>query len=181
SLLVAGQLAVSLALVAAGGLFVRGGINASRATTGFAIDRHVIVSLDASLAGYDASRTTRLYRDALARVRSLAGVEHASSGAIVPFGEFQEGRTVRVKPGDEGVSADFNIVGSDYFAATGVPVLRGREFTAAEEQAGSTASAIIDRTLASRLFPTAGENAPLGQQVLIQGREGDAARTFTVV
>jgi putative ABC transport system permease protein len=182
SLLVAGQLAVSLALVAAGGLFVRGGINASRATTGFAIDRHVIVSLDASLAGYDAARTARLYREALARVRSLPGIEHASVGAIVPFGEFQEGRTVRVKPGDEGVSADFNIVGSDYFAAIGVPVLRGREFTAAEEQAGSTAaSAIVDRTLASRLFPTAGGNDPLGQQVLIQGREGDEARTFTVV
>ena len=179
SLLVVGQLAVSLALVAAGGLFVRGGINASRADAGFAADRHVLVSLDASLAGYDAVRTARVYREALARVRSIPGVEHASLGAIVPFGEFLEGRTVRVKPGDEGVHSDFNIVGADYFNAIGVPVVRGREFTAAEEEAGSTAaSAIVDRALASRLF---GTGEPLGQQILVQGREGDAPRTFTVV
>lgn len=179
SLLVVGQLAVSLALVAAGGLFVRGGINASRAETGFVTERQVIVSLDASLAGYDAARTSAVYRDALARVRSIPGVEHAAMGAIVPFGEFQEGRTVRVKPGDEGISANFNIVSADYFAALGIPVLRGREFTAAEEQTGSTAaSAIVDRKLASRLFPSA---EPVGQQVLIQGREGDAPRTFTIV
>jgi len=179
SLLVVGQLAVSLALVAAGGLFVRGGINASRADAGFATERHVLVSLDASLAGYDDVRTARVYREALARVRSIPGIEHASIGAIVPFGEFQEGRTVRVKPGDDGVSADFNIVGADYFNAIGVPVVRGREFNASEEDAGSTAaSAIVDRALASRLFAAA---EPLGQQILVQGREGDPPRTFTVV
>jgi len=48
----------------------------------------VIVSLDASLAGYDVARTAGIYRDALARVRSVPGVEHAAMGAIVPFGEF---------------------------------------------------------------------------------------------
>ncbi len=179
SMLVVGQLAVSLALVAAGGLFVRGGINASRADAGFVVDRHVLISLDASLAGYDAARISRVYRDALARVRAVPGIEHASLGAIVPFGEFQEGRTVRLKPGDKGFHADFNIVGAEYFTTLGVPVLRGREFTAAEEEAGSTAaSAIVDRTLSGRLF---GSDEPLGQQILIQGREGEAPRTFTVV
>jgi hypothetical protein len=77
------------------------------------------------------------------------------------------------------VHANFNIVGADYFAATGVPVLRGQEFTAAEEEPGSKArSAIVDRTMALRLFPS-GE--PLGQQVLIQGREGDEPRVYTIV
>lgn len=179
SVLVVGQLAVSLALVAAGGLFVRGGINAARAQTGFAMDRHVLVSLDASLAGYDAARTSRLYRDALTRVRALPGVESASIGAIVPFGEFQEGRRVRVKPGDEGISSDFNIVGAGYFTTLGIPILRGREFGASEEEPGSTAaSAIVDRTLAAKLFPN-GE--ALGQQILIQGRQDEEPRPFTIV
>jgi putative ABC transport system permease protein len=179
SVLVVGQLAVSLALVAAGGLFVRGGINAARADAGFAVDRHVLVSLDASLAGYDAARTAQVYRDALARVRALPAVEHASVGAIVPFGEFQEGRGVRLKPDDKAVNAEFNIVGAQYFATLGVPVLRGREFTAAEEEPGSSAaSAIVDRPLAARLFPSAD---PLGQQILLQGREGEPSRTYSIV
>jgi len=179
SMLVVGQLAVSLALVAAGGLFVRGGINAARADTGFAIDRHVIVSLDPSLAGYDANRTSRIYEEALARVRATPGVERASLGAIVPFGEFQEGRTIRLKPADEGVNVDFNVVGAEYFATLGMQVLRGREFTRAEEAPGSASTnAIVDRRLASKLFDS---SDPLGRTILIAGREGEASRPFTVV
>jgi len=180
SMLVVGQLAVSLALVAGGGLFVRGGINAGRADTGFSTERHVILSLDPSLAGFDAARTSRIYQDAMTRVRAVPGVEHASVAAIVPYGEFEEGRTIRLKPTDEGVGADFNIVGTDYFATLGMQVLRGREFTPAEEQPGSTAAnAIIDRRLASRLFPS---GDAIGQSILVQGREGEASsRPFVVV
>jgi predicted permease len=179
SMLVVGQLAVSLALVAGGGLFVRGGINAGRADTGFAIDRHVIVSLDPSLAGYDAARTSRIYQEVLRRVRNVPGVERASLGAIVPFGEFEEDRTIRLRPDDDGVSADFNVIGAEYFTTLGMRVLRGREFSRTEEQAGSTAmNAIIDRRLASKLFSSVD---PLGRQILVQGREGEASRSFTVV
>jgi len=179
SMLVVGQLAVSLALVAGGGLFVRGGINAGRADTGFSTERHVILSLDPSLAGFDPARISRMYQEAMTRVRAVPGVEHASLGAIVPFGEFQEGRTVRLKATDEGVGADFNVIGADYFSTLGMQVLRGREFTAAEEQPGSTTTdAIIDRRLASRLFPS---GDPIGQSILVQGREGEASRPFTVV
>lgn len=179
SLLVVGQLAVSLALVAAGGLFVRGAINAGQADTGFALDRHVMVSLDPSLAGYGAARTRNIYRDAMARVRSVPGVERASLAALVPFGEFQEGRTVRLRPADEGVGADFNIVGADYFATMGMKLLRGREFTRAEEADGpSAATAIVDRTLATRVFPSA---EAVGQPVLVQGREGEPSRAYTIV
>jgi len=179
SLIVVGQLAVSLALVAAGGLFVRGAINAAQADVGFALDRHVIVSLDPSLAGYDAPRTSAIYRDAMARVRSLPGVEHASLAAIVPYGEFQEGRRVRLKPADEGVQAEFNIVGSEYFATLGMQVLRGREFTQSEERAGSTSSnVVIDRPLAQRLFVS---SDPVGRQILVGGREGEDPRPAIVV
>jgi hypothetical protein len=149
SLLVVGQVAVSLALVAAGGLFMRAAINAAGIDPGFAVDRHLVVAMDPSLAGYAPPRTRAIYHDVLARVRSLPGVEHASLGSIVPFGEFREGRAVRLKSEDDGVGADFTIVGADYFDTMGLHLLRGRTFTAAEEEAGSTAKvAVIDRQLA---------------------------------
>jgi predicted permease len=178
-ILVVGQLAVSLALVAAGGLFVRAALMAGQADPGFSLVRHLIVSLDPSMAGYDAARTTSFFRAALERVRSLPGVEHASLASIVPFGEFEEGRQVRLKPSDDGVAADFNIVGSEYFETLGMHVLRGREFTRAEEQAGSpAASVIIDRPLARKLFK---DGDPIDQPILVSGREGEPAQTRTIV
>ena len=53
ALLVVGQLALSLALVAAGGLFVRAAINAADADPGFSLEHQLIVSVDPSLAGYE--------------------------------------------------------------------------------------------------------------------------------
>ena len=179
SFLVVGQVAVSLALVAAGGLFMRAAINAAGIDPGFAVDRHLVVAMDPSLAGYAPPRTRAIYHDVLARVRSLPGVEHASLGSIVPFGEFREGRPVRLKREDDGVGADFTIVGADYFETMGLHLLRGRTFTAAEEEAGSTAKvAVIDRQLARRVFADAD---PLGRQLLVQPREGEALEPFTVV
>src|SRR5262249_54643243 len=148
-----GQLALSLALVAIAGLFVRAAMQAARIDPGFAVDRHVIVTLDPSLNGADAVRTRALYRDALARIRALPGVERASADAFPAYREIQESRSTRLALSDEPVSAEFNAVGADYFAAFGTAVLRGREFTAAEEAGGTgIGPAIVDRALAQRLF-----------------------------
>ena len=179
SVLVIGQLAVSLALVAAGGLFVRAAINAARIDPGFAIDRHLIVSMDPSLAGADQPRTRAFYREVLTRMRSLPGVEHASMASIVPFGEFEEGRRIRLKPGDEPVAADYNVVGADYFAALGKPVLYGREFVHSdEEQSPALKRSVIDRLLAQRLFRN---EDPIGRQILVQSRENGESETAVVI
>ena len=179
SLLVVGQVAVSLALVAAGGLFMRAAINAAAIDPGFSLDHHLVVSMDPSLASYDAAQTRSVYRNALERVRALPGVERASVGSIVPFGEFRESRSVRLKPGDDGLGAEFLIVGSGYFETIGLHMLRGRDFTRAEEEPGSTTKvAVIDRPFARRIF---GDADPLGRQILVQPREGEPSDPFTVV
>ena len=179
SLLVVGQVAVSLALVAAGGLFMRAAINAAAIDPGFFLDHHLVVAMDPSLAGYDAARTRAIHREVLDRVRELPGVEHASLGSIVPFGEFHESRAVRLKPDDDAVRADFRIVGFDYFDTIGLHLLRGRTFTRGEETPGMTAKpAVIDRPFARRIF---GEADPIGRQILVQPREAEPSEPFTVV
>jgi macrolide transport system ATP-binding/permease protein len=171
--------AVSLALVAAGGLFTRAAVNAASIDPGFSLDRHLIFSMDPILSGYDAARTRAVYRNALERVRALPGVERASIGSIVPFGEFRESRAVRLNPADDAVRTDFMIVGAEYFDTIGLHLLRGRDFTRAEEEPGRTGKvAIVDRQLARRIF---GESDPLGRPILIQPREGEALEAFTVV
>jgi hypothetical protein len=60
-------------------------------------------------------------------------------------------------------SSRFNSIGTDYFAAMGIPLLRGRNFTAAEAtQSNSPAVAIIDEALAQKLWP---EGDALGQRI----------------
>jgi putative ABC transport system permease protein len=151
---------------------VRSALKAASPDVGFSFERQLIVSIDPSLAGYGEARTRAIYRTALDRVRSVHGVERVSLASTVPFGEFEEGRTVRLAPSDEGIGADFVIVGSEYFETLGLTLLRGRGFTNAEadplvSRPEGPMPAVIDRALARRLF---GDADAIGRQALVQRR-----------
>jgi predicted permease len=179
--LVIAQVAVSLALVAAGGLFARAAIRAASADPGFALDHQLLVTLDPGLAGYDHAQTRALYARVVDRVRSIAGVERAGLASTVAFGEFSEGRDVQL-PGDaRRRHAEFVIVTSGYFETLRLPILRGRAFTAAEDQESAAAlkPAIIDSVLATQVF---GSADPIGRALEVRARDGDTdTLRFTVV
>jgi predicted permease len=177
NLLVVGQIALSLALLVTGGLFARGALNAAAADPGFKYERILIASLDPALAGYDEARTRTSYRSVLERIRNIPGIESVTMTSIVPFGEFQEGRPVE-RPGGAsaivgGRSPSYMIVGADYFKTLGLRMLRGREFTRAEEESADVPRvAIISEPLARRLFPN---EDPLGQLIRITRHEDEPA------
>src|SRR5204863_3772956 len=69
----------------------------------------------------------------------------------------------------------WNSVGTDYFAAVGLPLLRGRAFTAAEAtQPGGPAVAVIDEVLAKKLCP---DGDALGQRIQFPVRENAPPET----
>jgi putative ABC transport system permease protein len=76
-----------------------------------------------------------------------------------------EGR--QAPPGMEFVLTDIARVSPDYFSAMGVPLLKGRAFTAMDRE-GSANVAIVDETLAKQYFP--GEN-PIGKKVRLPERQ----------
>jgi predicted permease len=186
NVLVVGQIALSLALLTAAGLFMRGAIRAGVADPGFPLDGGIIASVDPSLARYDEARGRAAFAAVLQRTRALPGVHAASVASLVPFGEFQEGRLVQMagtppapagQP-DPGVDATHTIVGGDYFESLRIPMLRGRAFTAAEEtEPGGPPVAVIDEPLARQLF---GEADPLGQRIQL-GRTAAGTKTYEVV
>jgi predicted permease len=177
NLLVVGQIGLSLALLVTGGLFARGAMNAAAADPGFKYERILLASLDPALAGYDEVRTRASHRSVLERVRNIPGIEAATMTSIVPFGEFQEGRPVE-RPGGAsatvgGRSPSYMIVGADYFRTLGLRMLRGREFTVAEEESSDAPRvAIINEPLARQLFPN---EDPLGQLIRIRRHEDEPA------
>ncbi len=168
NLLIVAQIALSLVLLTAGGLFTRGAFNAARATPGFGLDGSLLVELDPSLSGHGMLRSKEIYRDVLERLRSLPGVENASLASIVPFGSITNTRKVEL-PGasddEDAVSAHFYVVGDDYFESLRLPMLRGRDFTATEATGDDGARvAIIDEPLAEQLF---GNEDALGRHLRI--------------
>jgi len=174
--LVVVQIAFSLALVTAAALFVRGAIKAGSINIGFRTKDLFLVEIDGSLGGFEQRRAEDLYRTLSEKLSALPGVEHTGISATVPFGLNSIRKSVlraglspapNDKPATAAEGREFtplwNSVGADYFAAVGLPLLRGRTFTAAEatEHTGP-AVAIIDEVLAKKLWP---DGDALGQQI----------------
>ena len=134
---VVAQLAASLALVVAAGLFTRGAVNAAAIDAGFPMVRQLVVEVDPSLAGYDRARTRGTYQTALQRLRNTPGVERASFASTVAFGDIMMSGRASLPPQAAEIDATFDVIGSDYFDTLGLRMVRGREFTLAEEQTDS--------------------------------------------
>ena len=176
--LVVGQIAVCLMLMVAGGLFARVAVQAAGADPGYRYDDLFLVTVDSGLAGYDEAHGRTLMRDVLDRFRSIPGVEAAGMNSQVPFGEFHEGQPVaRLGADATPQSVTFTIASSDYFKTLGMPLLRGREFTSAEDLSAAQV-AVIDEPLARLLF---GNEDPLGQMIrMVDRSEGLGPREHTV-
>jgi predicted permease len=179
NVLVVGQIALTLTLLSAGGLFARGALKAASADPGFSYDQQLLVGIDPSLVQYDDVRGRTAARDVLARVRAMPGVASASLASSVPFGEFHEGPTVeRVGPAQPDLAvrsgATFRAIGAGYFRTLNLPVVRGREFSEMEEMSSTAPRvAIVDERLARKLF---GTEDPIGQMIRYSARPGEEAK-----
>jgi predicted permease len=160
--LVVAQIALSLLLLASGGLFMMSAIGAARADPGFPLDGGLVVQVDPGLAGYNEAQGRRAHLALIERLRALPGVEAVSIGSRPPFTSSGDSRDVvpagtPVPPSDI-PGAAFSVIGRDYARTLGLPMLRGRDFTDAELFSGAGERvAIIDTELAEQLWP--GEDA----------------------
>ena len=178
NLMVIGQVALSLGLLTAGGIFARTAIAASGGNPGYSYDRLLLASLDNSLGGFDETRGRANYAAVLDRVRSLPGVATASMTSTLPFGDTQQTaglERVGVTGKEPARARTYRVIGADHFTALGVPMIRGREFTRAEEESSAAPRvAIIDEALARRLFE--GDD-PIGQMIRVAQTPGDPEST----
>jgi predicted permease len=159
--LVAGQLAISTLLLAAGLLFLQ---NLSRSTSmnpGFDVDHTVWARMRLVPATYpNNEKTQALVNTALDALRALPGVEAASIAHVVPLNDQQtNGTDVRIA-GGELVHVEYksNNVGPDYFRVMAIPILDGRGFNSGD-RAGSPAVVILNENFARLLFD---KTSPVG-------------------
>jgi predicted permease len=174
--LVIGQIALSLLLVASGGLLLMSVTRAATAEPGFRLDGGVIVQVDPALAGYDEARGRQAHLALIDRLRQVPGVDAVTIGSRPPFASSGASRTVAPAGAADAraVGAVFSAVGRDYARVLGLPQLSGRDFSDAEMAPGAGARvAIIDDVLAEALWP--GEDA-LGRLIQFRDAEGPDAR-----
>lgn len=170
SALVVGQVAVSLVLLVAAALFVRSVQRAQSVDLGFDPSHVINLSMDVSQQGYDEARGRAFYREVEARVRALPGVESMSYAYSVPFGyyntsEYVEAETQPVPKGQRRPSAGYNMVGPEYFKTMKAPIVRGRAFTAQDDERARPV-AIVNELLAQRFWP--GQD-PIGKRFRMEG------------
>jgi len=134
--LVTVQIALAMSLLIAAGLFMKSLVNVSRVDLGVRIDSVITFGLYPEQSGYDSTRALQLYARVEEAVAALPGV-NGVSGSLVPLLSGDNwGNNVYVQGFPAGPDVDnnsrFNEIGAGYFAALGVPLLSGREFTAAD-------------------------------------------------
>jgi predicted permease len=173
--LVAGQLALSLVLLSAAGLFLQSLLEASRANVGFATEGRVTLSLDLKMQRYSRERATAFYRALLDRASALPGIRSASYASYVPLGGrvafvpvYRPGQALT--PDERPPMTAVNMVGPGFFDTFQIPVVRGRALDARDATPAATV-AVVNETFVQRFFSGVD---PIGQRVRLEGPSGPA-------
>jgi putative ABC transport system permease protein len=173
------QVAVSLVLLVAAGLFWRSIAGTKTIDPGLEIPQRTLVSFSPSLLRYDADRTSTFYRTLLDRVRHLPGVEHAGLGAWVPLGFQKDESTVVIQGaesrlGKDKIRAFSNIVTPGYLEALGVNVSQGRAI-GDQDVSSSLPVIMVNETFVRQAWPG---GTALGRSLRL---DRDGAPWLTVV
>jgi predicted permease len=174
NILVVAQVAGSLVLLVAAGLFMRSLAQAKSIDLGFNPHNLLNVGLDPGLQGYEQPRAETFFRDLLHRVKSLPGVESASFAYTVPMNYYSTGSQVYVEgqaaaaPNGKTLDSTYNVVSPDYFTTMRTSILKGRAFTDADTSA-SAPVAVINQVMAERLWPN---QDPIGRKFSSESAAG---------
>jgi predicted permease len=172
NVLVVAQVALSLVLLITAGLFLRTVQKAQAADLGIRKTDAVVATLNLAVQGYDEARGRALFRDLLARVRALPGVEHAALAFPVPlefdaaiFEVIVEGR--EAPPEKEKIGMLGTLASPGYFETAGTPIVEGRGFSEFDTE-GAERVAIVNEAAAKMYWP--GQSA-VGRRIFLNSRE----------
>ena len=137
SVLVTSQIALSMTLLVAAGLFIRSLANVSRLDLGLVSSNVVTFRLSPVLNGYEAEDTKALFERVEEELMAMPGVTDVSAATVALLSGSNWGNSVSVDGFERGPDTDagarFNEVGSGYFSTLGIPLMAGREFTRSDD------------------------------------------------
>ncbi len=173
------QIALTLLLVTGAGLFARTLQNLRAADMGFDRDHILLASIDPARSGYTRQRTAVFFGALLQRLRSRADIDaaglasHGTLSGVLPAGTRFMNTQMHADGETGSTTVDLivhqNVVSPEYFEASGISLLRGRDFTEFD-RAENAPVAVLNEAAAALLF---GAADPIGRRVG-SGRQGPA-------
>ena len=134
--LVTAQIALSMALLMAAGLFVKSLVNVSRVELGIKVDNVVTFGISPDLSGYDRPRSMAFFERTEQELSGIPGVTGVAAASVPLLAGNNWGSDVSVEGFRRGPDTDsnarFNQVSAGYFRTLGIPLMAGREFTTAD-------------------------------------------------
>ena len=171
AVMVVAELALTVVLLAGGGVMLRSFLSMYRLDIGMRPERVMAMRMQLPESKYATPEARRLFFDRLEeRVGTVPGVEASTlTTAVPPFGSGQrdveiEGRPKR-GPNDPPANVSTVTIGRAFFAVTGTAIRRGRGFDDRDGAPGAE-TAIVNEQMASRFF--AGED-PVGRRIRFKG------------
>jgi putative ABC transport system permease protein len=163
------QVALSLVLVVAAGLFMRTFSSLAGVELGFDSRRVLFAKIEIPAAKIDPAARPELFRQLTAAAVAVPGVSHVALSEVTPLGTSIWNNYVELLDGpplpeDERLTY-FNMVSAGWFETCGTAILAGRDFTSADTP-GAPRVAIVNEAFARRF--TGGAN-PIGRRVRAQG------------
>ncbi|HEY3884109.1 MAG TPA: ABC transporter permease, partial [Vicinamibacterales bacterium] len=147
------QIALSMMLLAASGFFIKSLLNVSRVDLGIRIDHVVTFGLSPDLSGYTSERTRLFFQRLEDELRATPGIAAVTVSSVPILSGSNWGNDVNVQGRQSTPDTDnnsrFNEIGSGYFAALGIPLIAGREFTDADD-INSAKVAIVNQAFAKK-------------------------------
>ncbi|HXT49001.1 MAG TPA: FtsX-like permease family protein, partial [Gemmatimonadaceae bacterium] len=174
NLLVVGQLALSLLLLVAAGLFLRALDRGNRVDPGFDSNGVSVATLDAESWGYDSTKARAFFTELRRTLSEAPGVTSVTYTGVRPlYGERSSTRIHLDEPGSRdaagagasGTVAGVAVVDADYFETLKMPIMRGVPI-AARDNASAAKVAVINETLAKTLWP---DGSAVGRTFSYQG------------
>jgi predicted permease len=168
--LVAGEVALSVILLAGAGLLFRSLMGLQGVDPGLNPARLLTFRVEVPMARYPTGvNRTQFFTQALEQIGRLPGVESASAVSYLPFNGGAAGTDLTIagqppaKPGEE-PDATIRTVMPGYFRTIGIRLERGRAFTAADNAPDSPYRFVVNQAFVDKYF--AGEE-PLGRQISV--------------
>lgn len=183
STLVVSQIALSFVLVVGAALLFRSFLALTSADLGFRTDGILVMyGDDPAHTKDDYLRVVDFQPQMLERLRQIPGVVSVAAAMGIPTGQYGVNGSYVIQGvsdfgrGQQLPNADTSLASPGYFSTMGIPLLRGRDFTASDTY-GKEPVIIISDSVARQSFP---KQDPIGQRIRC-GFDGESYKTWMTV